>query len=165
MHSPTYGIVSYDKIVNIIKENVEKYPRDKFEVFIGTDSQNFNETKIVDVIAVHRVGDDGIGKGGFFFYNVSKIPRINDIHQKLITETKMSLDCANTLMNAFDKLNEETGFDYTCIDFGIHVDAGYNGPTKKVIPQLVAWIKACGYSCTVKPDSYASSSIADKISK
>ncbi|MBR4734133.1 MAG: hypothetical protein IK081_15370, partial [Lachnospiraceae bacterium] len=36
---------------------------------------------------------------------------------------------------------------------------------KELIPGLVGWIKACGYDCKVKPESYAASSIADRISK
>jgi predicted RNase H-related nuclease YkuK (DUF458 family) len=160
MKSPTYGEVDFNRIVEIIKQNVEKNENDKYQVFIGTDSQNFDKTKIVVVIAVHR-----IGKGGFFFYEISRVKRINDIHQKLITETKMSLDCAEKLMSSFEDLYTKTGFDYTKIDFGIHVDAGYNGPTKAIIPEIVAWIKSCGYECSVKPESFASSAIANKISK
>ena len=37
--------------------------------------------------------------------------------------------------------------------------------TKELIPELVGWIKSCGYDCEVKPDSFVASSIADKISK
>ena len=51
--------------------------------------------------------------------------------------------------------------------FTIHVDAGRSekGKTKELIPELVGWIKSCGYDCEVKPDSFVASSIADKISK
>ena len=66
------------------------------------------------------------------------------------------------------KIMEESYKDlYDNIFFSIHVDAGRSdkGKTKELIPELVGWIKACGYDCEVKPDSYAASSIADKISK
>ena len=51
--------------------------------------------------------------------------------------------------------------------FSIHIDAGHSnhGKTKDLIPELVGWIKSCGYDCEVKPDSFVASSIADKISK
>ncbi|NLV77640.1 MAG: hypothetical protein GX023_11860, partial [Tissierellia bacterium] len=53
------------------------------------------------------------------------------------------------------------------IDFGIsiHVDAGKNGQSSKLIPEIVGWIKACGFGCETKPNSYAASSIADKYTK
>ena len=47
----------------------------------------------------------------------------------------------------------------------IHVDAGKNGPSCKVIPEIVGWIHACGYKAVIKPESVAACSIADKYSK
>ena len=91
--------------------------------------------------------------------------KITNIKQKLYTETQMSLDCATQLMDAFEKRFEETGFDYTKVQFSIHVDAGFNGPTKEVIPEIVGWVKSCGYDVHVKPESFVASSIADKLSK
>lgn len=163
--SPSYGLVSYSDITRIIKNNIEKYSDENFEVFIGTDSQNFDKTKIVVVIAVHRKDSNNIGKGGFFFYEITKIKRIDNIHQKLITETKMSLECADKLMKSFENMKEKENFDYSNISFGIHVDIGKKGKTRFIIPEIVSWVKSYGYNCTIKPDSFAASSIADKISK
>ena len=54
---------------------------------------------------------------------------------------------------------------YSNIDFAIHVDAGKNGKTREVIPDIVEWVKACGFECETKPNSFVASSIADKYSK
>ena len=60
----------------------------------------------------------------------------------------------------------EDNFDYTeYCTIGIHVDAGYNGPSGLVIPEITGWIKSMGYDVTVKPDSFVASTIADRISK
>jgi len=160
MRSITYGEVTMQEIVRIIKEHCEKCNAEENRVIIGTDSQNFDKTKIVMVIALHNVG-----RGGIFFYDITNLPKITNIKQKLITETQMSLNYATELMDAFDKLNLETGFDYTNLNFSIHVDAGYFGPTKEVIPEIVGWVKSCGFGCVVKPQSFVASSIADKLSK
>lgn len=160
MRSITYGEVTMQEIVRIIKEHCEKCNAEENRVIIGTDSQNFDKTKIVMVIALHNVG-----RGGIFFYDITNLPKITNIKQKLITETQMSLNYATELMDAFDKLNLETGFDYTNLNFSIHVDAGYFGPTKEVIPEIVGWVKSCGFDCVVKPQSFVASSIADKLSK
>ena len=77
----------------------------------------------------------------------------------------MQQSYATELMEAFEKRFEETGFDYTGIQFSIHVDAGFKGPTKEVIPEIVGWVKSLGYDVHVKPESFVASSIADKLSK
>ena len=160
MRSITYGEVSIKDIVGIIENYVLKKPDSDFQVIVGTDSQNFDKTKIVLVIALIEKS-----KGGIFFYDITRVNKITNIKQKLYTETQMSLDCATELMDAFEKRFEETGFDYTGIHFSIHVDAGFKGPTKEVIPEIVGWVKSLGYDVHVKPESFVASSIADKLSK
>lgn len=153
MHSPTYGEVSYSKMIQIIKNFISKSPDSMYNISVGTDSQNFGYTKTVVVVAIHRVGN-----GGIFFYDVKKVRKITNITQKLFFETSMSLEIAIALSKALEQEK---------IDFGIsiHVDAGENGKTSKIIPEIVGWIKACGFNCETKPNSYAASSIADKYSK
>lgn len=161
MKSITYGDVTLPEIANIIKEQILKNNGVEHNLIIGTDSQNFSDTKIVVVIALQHVGH-----GGIFFYDVTRVRKITNIKQKLITETQMSLELATNVIEELDKLFDETGFDYTShLNFSIHVDAGENGPTKKVIPEIVAYIKSYGFDVAVKPDSFVASSIADKYSK
>lgn len=158
--SPTFGNLNLVEVSDKIVDIVKCYPTDAFKITIGTDSQNFDKTKIVLVIVLEH-----IGKGGNFFYNISRINRIDNVRQKLFTETQMSLECAEALLKIFEEKYEKTGFDYTKMQFVIHVDAGENGKTKSVIPEIVSWVKSCGYDCVTKPDSYAASSVADKYSK
>lgn len=160
MKSLTFGDVTMRDIVEIIRNYIEKYNVKENRVIIGTDSQNFDNTKIVLVIALHSVG-----RGGIFFYDIKRIPKIINIRQKLITETEMSLKCASDLLEEFEKYFVETGFDYTKFGFTIHVDAGDNGPTKEVIHEIVGWVKSCGFDCETKPNSFVASTIADKLSK
>jgi len=131
-----------------------------FQITVGTDSQNFSDTKIVSVIAVTCEGH-----GGIFFYEVSRIRRIADVRLKLTEETTRSLEVMTTLVETLEKEDYRDVRDK--LSLVIHVDASWNdrGKTKELIPGLVGWIKACGYDCKVKPESYAASSIADRISK
>lgn len=159
MRSPTLGEVSVEQIAGIIRDRVIDQSGE-YNVMIGTDSQNFDKTKMVLVIALHHVG-----RGGIFFYEIQHVHKITNIGQKLIYETNLSLDLASKLVSEFEKL-KVNGFDYSrYINIGIHVDAGVNGPSKQVIPEIVGWIKSCGYEAIVKPNSYAASSIANKYSK
>lgn len=162
MISPTYGNCSDDKMIHIIANYVRSNYKtsEGFNLIVGTDSQNFSDTKMVVVIAVQNVGH-----GGIFFYEVSRIKRIDNIRQKLLHETSLSLKYADKLISQFEKVCKECDFDFEKINFCIHVDIGKRGKTSKLIPDIVAWVKACGYDCKIKPDSFAASSIADKISK
>ncbi|GFN34756.1 ribonuclease H-like YkuK family protein [Tepidimicrobium xylanilyticum] len=153
MHSPTYGKISYEKMIEIIKEFINKSPDSTYHISIGTDSQNFSYTKLVIVIAVHRVGS-----GGIFFYDIKNAKKITNISQKLFLETSASIDLATKLSKSLHKEGINLGIN-------IHVDVGKNGKTKKLIPEIVGWIKACGFSCETKPNSYAASCIADRYTK
>lgn len=161
MHSPTYGNVTNEEVVQIIKRYIRNHGNDnQYKIIIGSDSQNFHETKLVLVIALID-----IGHGGIFFYDIHRVPKIKNIKQKLFKETKQSLEYAQLMLELFDKEFFDDNFDYSNIDFAIHVDAGQNGKTREVIPEIVEWVKACGFECETKPDSFVASSIADKYSK
>ena len=160
--SYTYGDLDFEKIPEKLLDyyNKNKHFNTPFNIIIGTDSQNFSDTKMVSVITIICEGH-----GGIFFYEVTRQPLIKDVRQKLHVETNASLEIADKLIAQFEKQEYNELFMNTHLS--IHVDAGHsdNGKTKPLIPELVGWIKACGYDCEVKPDSFAASSIADKISK
>lgn len=161
MISQTYGRVTMDQIAEILIKRAQADPTGEYNLVIGTDSQNFDYTKVVVVIALHHVG-----KGGLFFYEIKRVKRISDIRQKLYFETNLSLECAKELIDALERQSAVQHIDFKKLfNFSIHVDAGENGPTQKLIPELVGWIRACGYKAAVKPNSYAASSIADTLSK
>ena len=160
--SETYGKLNMEDIPVKVKDYVERMAKyeSPFQITVGTDSQNFNDTKIVSVIAVTCEGH-----GGIFFYEVSRIKRIADVRLKLTEETTRSLSIMTSLVEILEK--EEYDDIRDKLSLAIHVDAGWSdkGKTKELIPGLIGWIRACGYEPKVKPESYTASSIADKISK
>ena len=91
--SPSLGKTTFQEVVNRIKDTVNKFPHDEFRITVGTDSQNFDITKIVLVIVLEHVG-----KGSIFFYQITKVNIIRDIRTKLFTETQISLECADKLI-------------------------------------------------------------------
>ena len=62
--------VKFDEVIKIIAKFIADKPDAEYDITIGTDSQNHKYTRMVEVIAVCRVGD-----GGIFFYKVEDIPR------------------------------------------------------------------------------------------
>ncbi len=153
MYSITHGYITFEEMFKIIKAFIKERPDMEYHISIGTDSQNHDLTKTIRVVAVHRVGN-----GGIFFYEEKKIKKITNLHQKLLYETNASLSLAARLAEKFKNEN----FNY---EISIHVDAGSNGPSKKMIPEISAWVRACGFDCKTKPESYTASSIANKYSK
>ena len=158
MISPTLGHIELPEVACMIRDFIAEEPDREYAIYVGSDSQNSYYTKMVTVVAVHK-----LGRGGKYFYEISKYDKIKDIRKKLFTETQLSLNMTEKLFDEFHKI----GFDYTQsnISFTIHVDCGVNGPSGAVIPEVVGYIHAMGYECEIKPDSPIASCIADRISK
>lgn len=133
-----------------------------YEITVGTDSQNFHDTKMVEVVAIHRKG-----RGGTYFYNIEFIPRITNLKQKINEETSRSLIIANDLLESLENylLERNTLLDDLNVSFQIHCDIGKTGKTNILIKEITSWVTSQGYVCLIKPDSYAASSVANKYSK
>lgn len=159
MISPSKGEISIEQVSHVIEEFIKQ--DGEYNIVIGTDSQNFNYTKVVVVIAVQR-----IGHGGIFFYDIHRVKRITDLRQKLFYETQLSLKYADILLKELSVLKGNGKNSYKDkIHFSIHIDAGENGDSGRFISAIVGWVRACGYNVETKPDSFAASSIANKMSK
>ena len=161
-HSDTYGQLELTQIPDKITDyfNRMKHYDVPLQIIVGTDSQNFSDTKMVSVIAVICEGH-----GGIFFYEISHKDRIKDVRVKLTTETAESLELITRLVDLLKADKYEALRQNSLME--LHIDAGYSdiGKTKELIPLLTGWVKACGYDCKVKPESFTASSIADKITK
>lgn len=153
MYSQTFGNVSVDEMIDKINDYISADKQSDYEIVIGTDSQNYNLTKVVVVVAIHRVGS-----GGIFFYDVKRVNKIKDLRQKIYYETALSLELASKLSLSFAEKDIKQ-------DITIHADVGKKGKTSMLIPEIVGWITSSGYKCRIKPESWAASCVADKISK
>ena len=155
MKSRTFGDVTLSSMVKHINEYIQNDKNHNYKISIGTDSQNKLLTKVVVVVAVHR-----IGCGGIFFYDIKYVPKINNVRQKIYYETALSLEFASLLSKSFAEQNIQQ-------DIEIHADVGESrkGKTYELINEITGWIKGAGYTCQIKPYSTTASSIADKLSK
>ena len=162
-HTGSNREIEFQHIPDAIKEYYERHKDicDEISIIIGTDSQNFSDTKVVSVICVIAAG-----KGGIFFYEVTHTPVIRDVRRKLYMETNGSLELATKLVDALESDSKYREVYENC-PISIHVDAGNSerGKTRSLIPELVGWIKGLGFDVKVKPASIAASCVADKISK
>lgn len=162
-NSQTYGKMNLESIPDKLLEfygRMKKYDT-PIQIIVGTDSQNFSDTKIVNVTAVICEGH-----GGIYFYEIMRMDRINDVRQKLFKETEISLSVADRILSVLEN-DPKYAELYLRATFTIHVDAGNSerGKTKELIPAIIGWIQSQGYEAMCKPDSFVASTIADRISK
>lgn len=160
--SETYGTLELRdvpaKMYEFYKNNL--HYGEPIEITIGTDSQNHKDTtKIVSVISIickHH--------GGIFFHKTEYMKQIQTVREKLETETNISLEIAQDVIK---RLEKEYPTLFKNCPMSIHIDAGNapHGKTKDLVQSLTGWVHAMGYDCEIKPDSYAASTIADRISK
>ena len=155
-------VMSVPDIARKIFEFIMSDKTNSYEITVGTDSQNYDRTKMVEVIAVHRKG-----RGGTYFYNIEFVHRITNLKQKINEETSRSLIVANDLLDYLEEmfLANDTVMEDLDVSFQIHCDIGRAGKTSVLIKEIVSWVTSQGYVCMIKPDSYAASDIADKYSK
>lgn len=161
-HRGNGDIVTHDEMVKVVADYISADTSQEYEITVGTDSQNHSKTKMVEVIAVHRVGH-----GGIFFYRVDYVRKIKSLKEKIVEETSRSLENAAGLLDDVQLQLLEDGIDIDDLNihFIIHCDIGHEGKTQALIKEIVSWVHSAGYECQIKPDSYAASGIANKISK
>ena len=151
-YNPHLGEMSFDDVVRSIVEEMEKSPKDRFEILIGSDSStNLDHLDLVSAIVLHRVG-----KGGRYFWTRHRERRIPSLRQRIWREAWLSFELAQLLLERFSEASTLR------FNLEIHVDIGENGKTKEMIDEVVGMIIANGLAVRIKPYAYAASSVADK---
>lgn len=150
-HSPTKGKLMFEEVILEIADFIERYPKDKYKIIIGTDSNSFNIPEFVSVIIVYR-----FGKGGIYFWKKEKRDKIYTMRDRIYTETFLSIELAQKCLKEF-------GVDFfSKFDIEIHIDVGEKGKTREMIREVVGMVRGTGFYPQIKPNSYAASTIADK---
>ena len=126
------------------------------EIHVGCDS-HFAGNKCIFAIVIAMYEK---GKGGTYFFARAKRDRsfFTNIKTRLLKETELSLRLAEVLaaLGTTDR-NE----------ISVHLDINPNKQFKSnvVFTSATSWVKSLGYQCIVKPDSWASSWLADAYAK
>lgn len=158
--------VNSEGLIQVVADYIAKAPNATYEITVGTDSQNHKCTRMVEVIAVHRVGD-----GGIYFYRKEDIKKIRVLKEKIIEETARSLENATGFVDglAYALIDYDIDLEEMVNDgrfnFAVHADIGRVGKTKDLIREITSWIENLGFEVCIKPDSYAASGVANRITK
>ncbi len=143
--------ISYDDFIKIAK----KFDSNGYKTFIGTDSQQCKlHVSIVTSICFYKIN----GKGSRIFYIKEKNPKSQypTLRSRILDEAYRSVEVAIEL----DKLIKG--------QLTIHLDIGddiIKNKTSKFNKELQMLVKGQGFDCAIKPDSWASTSVADKFTK
>lgn len=141
------NVVNFDSVLKFINK-----VRSASELHVGCDS-HFVGGKCVFAIVVALYQR---GKGGTYFFARLKKDRklFQNLKIRLLKETELSIQLADLV-----KIDEK--------NVSVHLDINPNPAYKSnvVFTSATAWVKSLGYQCIVKPDSWASSWLADAYAK
>jgi hypothetical protein len=136
-------------------EKVKEYSKKGFDVYVGSDSQIIKKkVSFVTCVCLYK---QGTGKSEIYYVKV-RIPveHLPTLRARILHEAYKSLEAALEVD------------PYVEGKLTVHLDIGSNmkkNKTAKFKNELQMLIKSQGFGCEVKPDSWASSSVADRFTK
>jgi uncharacterized protein len=142
-------------ISEIISE-IEKYIADGGKIFIGTDSQlKSDECVFVTAICMHG---NFTKKYASYFFKKTREKNSSDkiLRERIMKEVKRSLDISMFLLEK-----------HPDADIEVHVDIGrtQRSATRTLVDSITGWLSGTGVGCKIKPNSWASSAVADQHTK
>lgn len=145
--------LSFKKVEDIISN----YLKTENKLFIGSDSFA-SKRKTCFVTAICLVSPNLPAK--YFFYR-EYVPskKYNILSSRITEEVRRSIEAAEILS---ENLN------ITPDKIELHLDVspfGTNHKTSKFSDMLTGYVQGYGFSCKVKPNAWASQSVADRHSK
>lgn len=143
--------VSYEEFLMHLKE-LEKLGLD---LFVGTDSQNVRgKISMITCLCFYKTGVQR--SKVFYTREVVDMVSIPTLRAKILREAIKSLELALSVEDLFSN------------KISIHLDVGTDSKKSKSADfkkELQIMVTSQGFECKIKPDSWASSAIADKLSK
>jgi predicted RNase H-related nuclease YkuK (DUF458 family) len=142
-------IEDFDEVVKRIKEKMAEGTN---IVAVGCDSQKVKR-RTVFVSAIGILNPDN--NGGIFFTKKIIERKKYSLIEKLYKEATIIVELCNKLT--------ENGIEPDRVE--AHSDVGFNGKSSLYLKGIVGMIAAYGFKTKIKPLSWASNSIADKVSR
>ena len=134
-----------------LTEEIIDYAKKGCTLYVGADSMMLTETCIFAVVIALHDRDQKIAK--YFYRKIRKQEnKYKDIKLKILEEVSLAVDTAHFILEQCPEAKLE-----------IHVDISTKKANKSssMYSLVKGWIAGLGVPLKVKPDSWASSSIAD----
>lgn len=134
---------------------VKKFVSEGCKVYVGTDSMLRGDScNFATVIAFHN-NDIRVANYHYKRFKVINAEYV-DLQSKITEEVSLAIQAAQFVNDLCPNASIE-----------VHVDIGKSNvnKTRKLLPMVRGWVSGMGYDLRVKPESWASSSIADNHTK
>jgi len=130
---------------------IDLYGHHGWQLMVGTDSHTRDGTVIfASAFVVYRKG-----MGGSYFYSVRRErSKKYNFYSRIYKEVELSITLAKLLKEIFETSLIE-----------VHIDAGYDGLTSKLLPGLTGYVIGEGFKPVIKPYAFVASKVADRHSK
>ena len=145
--------IDFYELLNLSREYILKGSK----LFIGSDSF-ISKQKICFATALCLHGGE---KGGRYFFFKDFVPKnqYSNLVSRITEETRRSVEIAEMLMDEYN---------FNPANIELHLDVspfGANNGTSKYSDMLKGYVQGFGVDYRLKPDAWASQTIADKHSK
>jgi predicted RNase H-related nuclease YkuK (DUF458 family) len=139
------------KPIEDIRKRIQKrFEADKFTFHVGTDSKSYKDYTVITTTICFRENT----KGALVAYQRNKINNFNNITERLLHETIVSLEAA-------EMVQEITGEPPT-----IHADVNSeeSALSNRMLNVIMGMVQGMGFPIKVKPDAWAAD-IADMFTR
>ena len=139
------------KPISDIRTRIQRrFDADKFSFHVGTDSKSYKDHTVITTTICFRENTNG----ALVAYQRNKINNFNNITERLLHETIVSLEAAKMVQ-------EITGTPPT-----IHADVNSKDSalSYKMLNVIMGMVQGMGYPIKVKPDAWAAD-IADMFTR
>jgi len=151
-NSPTHGELTFDQMIDRVVSFLQEESKYDYSLIVGTDSEMSTDTSFITAIVLHRHG-----QGARYFWAEMTKPRFSALRDRIWQEAIFSISVAKSIVEELLEREVESK------NVEIHVDIGENGPTKALIQEITGYVRGNGFACAIKPDSYAASAVADRL--
>ena len=139
---------TFDQIILLIKDHTEKSGK----VYVGADSQLASDfCTFATVVCLHG-GTENTKK---YFFMKERAPRssYSNLRIRINEEVAKSLRALLLIVESVPD-----------VDVEVHVDVGRSdrSKTRPFVDSIVGWVRGLGVPCKVKPEAWASASVADR---
>lgn len=144
--------ISFDDIISSMGAHINQGG----SIYVGSDSQQVESSVVfVTAICLHG-GRDRVGGIYFFSRKKTNSTRFVTVLNRLLHEVELSVEIANKIQ------------DICYVNPEVHIDVSPQGSltkSAKFCDMLSGYVIGAGFLCKIKPNAWASASIADRHSK
>jgi predicted RNase H-related nuclease YkuK (DUF458 family) len=143
--------------LNEVSIQISNHSKKNKKIFIGSDSFIYRN-KVSYVTAVCLLTEK---KGGRYFFYKENVPfrRFSTLATRITEEVRRSIELAEYFMNNFN-----ISPDMIELHLDVSPFAAKEG-TSRLSEMLKGYVQGYGFGCKLKPNAWASQSVADRHSK